>query len=181
MAAVFYILIMRFSGLGPSLLRSSPHLSLADSLLSFYNYSIMLEPLISRKAPILAGLVVSICGLFWIMTLPYKPTDIFSRIGMFSAFICVMGAVIFFWAAIFAYAVRKWSWLPRSYALPGLILWIPAFYFYLLSNNPRSWSIGAMLMAQSPITAYVCRRLAFPQLTNEQISATQPPPSLFPK
>jgi len=141
----------------------------------------MLEPLISRKAPLLAGLVVSNCGLFWIMTLPYKLTTIFSRIGMFSALICVMGAVVFFWAAIFAYAVRKWSWLPRSCELAGLILWIPAFYFCFLSNTPGSWSIGAMLVAQSPITGYVCRRIAFPQLTNEQVSATQPPPSLFPK
>src|SRR5258708_5842689 len=141
----------------------------------------MLEPLISRKGPMLAGLVVSICGLFWIMTLPYKPTANFPRIGMFSTLICVLGAVIFFWAAIFAYAVRKWSWSPRSSALAGLIFWIPAFYFDLLSNNPGSWSIGAMLIVQSPITGYVCRRIAFPQLTGEQISATQPPPSLFPK
>jgi len=141
----------------------------------------MLEASISRKVLMLGGLIASTCSLFWLLTLPYKPDAYLPRIGFISAVFCTMGTLIFCWAAIFAHLARKWSWSPRSCALSGLVFFIPAAYFYLLSNNPRSWSIGALLITQASLTGYVCRRIAFPQLTDEQFSTSQPPPSLFPK
>ena len=140
----------------------------------------MLESSINRKVLMLGGLIVSTGGLFWLLTLPYKPDGYLPRVGFISAVFCTMGTLIFSWAAIFAYLVRKWSWSPRSCGLAGLVFVIPAVYFYL-SNNPRSWSIGAILITQSSLTGYVCRRIAFPRLTDEQFSTPQPPPSLFPK
>jgi hypothetical protein len=141
----------------------------------------MLEPLISRKVLILGCLIASTCSLFWLLTLPYKPAAYLLRIGFISAVFCTMGTLIFCWAAIFAYLVRKWSWSPRSCRLAGLVFLIPALYFFFLSNNRRSWSIGAILITQMSLTGYVCRRIAFPQLTDEQFSIPLPPPSLFPK
>ena len=141
----------------------------------------MREPSTVRKIQVLGGLLVSFSGLFWLLSLPYRPDTYLPRIGFISAVFCTMGTIIFFWAAIFAYLARKWSWSPRSCGLAGLVFLIPALYFYFLSNNPRSWTIGALLITQTSLTGYVCRRLAYHQLTDEQFSTPQPPPSLFPK
>src|SRR4029077_3157509 len=140
----------------------------------------MREPSISRKVQISSGLIVSFSGEFWFFSQRYEPHAFLPTIGFLSAVLCAMGALIYFWAAIFAYLVRKWDWSPRSCGLAGLVFVIPTFYFFFFATAGLK-SIGWLLFLQANLSMYLCRRIAFPQLTDEQFSAPQPPPSLFPK
>ena len=141
----------------------------------------MYQPSIYRTVPTLAGFILSICGLFWLLMLLDKPDALVSRIGYGSAILCLLGVFITCWGAIFAFLVRKLGWSPRSCGMAGLVLWIPAIYFYVVSSKSGSWSIGSLFISTSWAAGYVCRRFAFRQLTDEELSAPHPPPSLFHK
>jgi hypothetical protein len=139
----------------------------------------MQEPPFSRKVQVVTGFFVSFAGLFWLLSLPYKPHEILPRLEFIAATICAAGSLIFFCAASFAYAIRKRKWSPRSCRWAGLLFAVPGAF--LLFTSAQFFSAGGVLIGLASLTGYVCRRLAFPELTDEQAYAPEPPPSLFPK
>jgi hypothetical protein len=139
----------------------------------------MQEPSFSRKVLVVAGFFVSFAGLFWLLSLPYKPHEILPRLGFMAATTCTAGSLIFSWAAFFAHVVRKRKWSPRSCIWAGLLFAVPGVF--LLFTNAQFFSVGGVLIGLVSLTGYICRRLAFPELTDEQASAPEPPPSLFPE
>jgi hypothetical protein len=146
----------------------------------------MQEPPFSRKVQVVAGFFVSFAGLFWLLSLPYKPHEILPRLGFIAATICTGGSLMFFSAASFAYVVRKRKWSGRACKWAGLLFAVPGTFLifagaFLIFPGAPFFSVGAMLFCLTPLTGPVCRRLAFPELTDEQASALELPPSLFPK
>jgi uncharacterized membrane protein len=139
----------------------------------------MQEPPFSRKVLVVAGFFVSFAGLFWVLSCPHKSPEILPRLGFVAAMMSTGGAVMFFCAASFAYVVRKRKWSPRSCRWAGLLFGVPAAF--LMLTSARFFSVGGLLICLMSFTGYICRRLAFPELTDEQAYAPEPPPSLFPK
>jgi hypothetical protein len=139
----------------------------------------MQEPPFSRKVQVVAGFFVSFAGLFWLLSLPYKPHEILPRLGFVAAMICAGGSLMFFCAASFAYAIRKRKWSPRSCRWAGLLFAVPAAL--LMFTSGQFFSASGLLLCMMVLTGPVCRRLAFPELTDEQAYAPEPPLSLFPK
>lgn len=141
---------------------------------------VMQEPSHTRKALVLGYVVFSFVALCWLISLSYHPLGYILRIGFICAVLSVMGAFMFSWAVVIAYLARRWGWAPRTCGLAGLIFLLPAAYFFI-SDSPRSMGICALLLGPSSLVGYMCRHLAYPQLTDEEFATPQPPPSLFPK
>ena len=133
-----------------------------------------------RKALVLGTLSFSFVGLCWLLSLSYHPPGYFIRFGFISTVLTVMGAFICSWAVTVAYLARRWSLAPRTCGLAGLVFVVPAAYFLLISDSSHFLGICGLLLGPSGLTGYLCRHLAYPQLSDEEFVA-QPPPSLFPK
>jgi hypothetical protein len=127
----------------------------------------MEEPSRVRKALVVGGLICSFAGLCWLLSHPDKPyTWLLPRIGFASAVLSTLGGFIFCWATTFAYFARKLGWSPRACHSVGLVFLIPAAYFSI-SDFPNFMLICALLLGQASLPGYACRRLAYPQLTDE--------------
>ncbi len=134
----------------------------------------MVEATLTRKVQVLAGFVVSFAALFWLMSLPYRSHDVLPRLGFLCAAVCVLGALIFFWAALFAYLIYRMKWSPRACRWAGLVFLIPAIPFYIVGGR---WA--PLLLSSFPIAAHICRRITFPEVSDEKAFGPEPPLSLF--
>ena len=140
----------------------------------------MQEPSHIRKAMVVGGFIFSFVGLCWLLSPASKPYGFLPLAGYISAVLSTMGAFGSCSAAIFAYFARKLGWSPRACHLAGLVFLIPLAYCWI-SDFPHFMSILGLLLGPSSLTGYACRHLAYPQLTDEEFSAPQPPPTLFQK
>lgn len=140
------------------------------------------EPSLCRKILVLLGLSASLSAMLWFGSSLNNSSGLASHIGFFCAELCVLGCLMFFWSAICAYFVRRWRWSPKSCFIAGLPFLVCGLLLLLFAHAARVQQFGAFVISGNWITVgYVCRRLAFPQLTDEQAAAPTPPLSLFPQ
>ncbi len=132
---------------------------------------------ITQKAEIAAGFAVSLSGLLWLLTLQ-APRGALPRLGFVSALFCAGMALAYCWAVCFAFVMRKRCWPARTFGLAGLLFTVPGFV--LMSSLTHLWPLGMMFISWGSITSYITRKLAYPNLTPEQIYAPEPPLTLFP-
>jgi hypothetical protein len=142
----------------------------------------MWEPSRTAKVSVAAGFIISAAALVWLLAEPFRGAHFsgLDRLGYACVVLCALGATGVSWAAIVAYIGRRYEWSPAkcgraaltSYLLFSGVLWIAHL-------STGSGALLVMVLA-SPI-ADVCRRLAYPELTHEQLHAAQPPLTLFPK
>jgi hypothetical protein len=140
----------------------------------------MTELSTGRKIGVIGGLFVSGLALSWLFSMPVKPPQVFPRLGFVCAIFCAMGLFIFCWSASVAYVARKRNWSPRVCHLAGLLFVIPGGLLIFFSSSP-SLSGPAFLVPWMTFGGYLCRKLAYPELSDEEASAPEPPLSLFPK
>lgn len=122
-------------------------------------------------------LLLACSGIVWIASQNVKYFDVPSRVGFVSAAFCITGALAFCWARIGAYFIRKWDLPPRVSFRVGSVLTISGALFWF--KGDRFGFLGQMLIFAGLSAGFICRRLAFPDLTDEQASAPEPPLSLF--
>jgi hypothetical protein len=139
----------------------------------------MSEPSLGRKIQVLAGFVISFAGLFWLISGPQKPPGVVPRTGYACAIFCTFGCALLCWAAAYAYLVKKLNWSPRSCRWAGLSFVVPTLLLVLATGQSSSY--GPLLFSQMALGAYLCRRFAFPNITDEQAFGPEVPLSLFPK
>lgn len=135
---------------------------------------------LSRKIEVVAGLLISSSGFFWLAFFAVRPHEILARIGFVSAVLCAQGSLMFFWAACFAYFVRRWTWSPRACVWAGIFIAIPGVLLIII-DRPHSMAVGTLLVSQAALTGLICKKLAYPSLTDEQGFGPEPPPSLLHK
>lgn len=141
----------------------------------------MTEPSIWPKIAVVSGFLVSFSATGWLFSLPVKSPEILPRLGFVSALICALGSLVFCWAVSLAYVARKRSWSPKNCYLAGLSIVIVALALSYFAD-PRVQRLSLALMVFLPnITGYLCRKLAYPELADEEATAPEPPLSLFPK
>ena len=95
----------------------------------------MRKATLALKVQVLTGFFVSLAALFWLLSLPYRPHDVLGRNGFFCATLCALGALIFFWGAIFAYLIHRMKWSARACKWAGLVFLIPAIPFYIVGER----------------------------------------------
>jgi hypothetical protein len=139
------------------------------------------EPTSSQKVGVVAGVLVGGSALLWILSLQSRPPDFTGRLGLTSALLCASAVFAIAWAAIVAYAAHTRDWAPRTcYLAGGLSLFLIGGLYYFFGDPPFRMA-GPFLVALANFAGYFTRKLAYPELTDEQATAVHPPPTMFPK
>jgi hypothetical protein len=129
----------------------------------------------------IAGLFVSLGGLAWLLLLPEKPHDFLPRWGWAFAVLSVEVMLVICWGTLAAYVARARNWLPRTcFWLGALSFIVPGLAIFFMVRGPLMYA-GTSLITVSSLAGYVCRKLAYPELTDEEAMAPPPPPSIFSK
>lgn len=139
------------------------------------------EPTSSQKVGVVASLLVGGSGLVWILSLHARPTDVLGRLGLMSALLCAAAVFVVSWAAIIANAAHMQDWAPRTCYIAGGLSLILVGGLYFFFGDPPFRMAGPFLVSLSTFAGYITRKLAYPELTDEQATALPPPPSMFPK
>jgi hypothetical protein len=139
----------------------------------------MKEPSAGRVTGVAAGVCVSFAATFWLLSIISETSGIMNRVGLLSAFVCAFGALMFFWAACSAYLIHKRGWSYRACRYVGFVFLLPGSVLFL--SHARPLSIANFLLFQVVTTSYICRKIAFPEISDEQAAALEPLPTMFPK
>lgn len=139
----------------------------------------MKSPSIGRVIGVAAGFCVSFGATFWLLSINSQILSTANRIGLISALVCTLGATLFFWAVGFAYVVHELNWSHIACRYTGLAFLIPGSL--LILSNPRPMSVTGLLLGQGVLASYLARRIAFPELSDEEAAAPEPRPTMFPK
>lgn len=127
-----------------------------------------------------AGFGVAFGGLYWLTTLP-RSESLVARTGHVCATFCVLSVAVFCWAVILAYVGRERKWSPKTCRLAGLSFFLPFIpLFVAMKTQPATlfanvWAIGAIF------TGLVCQKFVYPHVASDDLSAPEPPLTLFPK
>ena len=141
----------------------------------------MKEPSLTTKILVVAGLLFSTSAVAWLALMPVNLPMVLDRFGFISAFFCAAVTLMFCWGASAAYVARKLNWSPRAcYMLGACFFGIPGLACAFFGDPPFS-SRGTVLLCLSTFAGIVCRKLAYPELTDDQATAPPPPLTLFPK
>ncbi|MGA9883440.1 MAG: hypothetical protein WBQ34_06960 [Candidatus Acidiferrales bacterium] len=138
----------------------------------------------SRKVGTVAALVISWSAVYWLYSLlPPLKHDILFRIGFLSATMCALGGLTFFWGVLLSHIARHRKWSPRTCHKAGLSILVPFAGLCFAVSRDQFFVIlefeGAVCLAT--FVGYVCRKLAYPGLTDDEAYAPEPPLTLFPK
>lgn len=132
-----------------------------------------------RKIAVVGGIFVSFSALLWLVSLPEKPPEILPRVGFVSAAVCASASLVFSWAALIAYVARRRNWSPRACYLAGGLSIVAVLFVLAYFADGHGGRAAGLLGGLSTLTAYLCRKLAYPELSDEEASAPEPPLSLF--
>jgi len=139
------------------------------------------EPTSSQKVGVVASLLVGGSALVWILSLHARPADVIARLGLMCAVLCASAVFVISWAIIVAYVTHMRDWSPRNCYLAGAVSLVVVGSSYFFLGNPPFRMAGPFLISLGSFAGYITRRLAYPELTDEDATAPPPPLSLFPK
>ena len=140
----------------------------------------MKEPSVTRKIATIAGILVSFFACLWLLCLPAYSHEVLSRLGLLAALVGNLGILIYCWAWLLAYIGTKRKWSPRLCYTAGISFVIPSILLMFFANRPVGSLIGLFVTSLS-VAGYVCRKLAYPEMSDEEATAPEPPLSLFSK
>jgi hypothetical protein len=133
----------------------------------------------SRIILALVGIAVSFSGLDWLLFVRSRSYDVLSRLGVAAALLCCLSVLVIAWAVPCASLARRRKWSPRtSYTFGALSFLIPAALLMYLAGPER---FAAIMVAPMVFCGVLCRRIAYPELTDEEATAPEPPLSLLMK
>ncbi|MFY9730931.1 MAG: hypothetical protein WB723_03825 [Candidatus Acidiferrales bacterium] len=147
--------------------------------LSYYPVKVFMKKLsIGMKFAVALGFFMSGAALYWLVTPPPKPRELLFRIGYVSTVFCVLAVLSFCWAAFVADLALKRDWSPRTCLRAGIPLGIAMLVWGAVDS--RFWLL-APLAGLTNLAGFFARRIAYPDLTDEEAAAPEPPLSLFQK
>jgi hypothetical protein len=133
----------------------------------------------SRITLAVAGIAISFIGLRWLLLARTHSDDVLTRLSLASAFLCCLAVLVIAWAMPCASFARFRKWSPRtSYAFGALTFLLPAMLVMYLAGPDR---FAVIMIAPASFCGFVSRKLAFPELTDDELNAPEPPLSLLPK
>jgi phage shock protein PspC (stress-responsive transcriptional regulator) len=140
---------------------------------------IMRTPSTRRVIGVAAGLCVSFCATFSLLSFIRYTPGVMNRVGLLCAFACSIGLLVFFWAAGSAHVIHRMGWSYRSCRYVGFAFLLPGSALFL--SHGRALTIANFLTVQIVLSGYICRRIAFPEISDEQAAGPEPLPTMFPK
>jgi hypothetical protein len=132
-----------------------------------------------RKIFALTGFVISSFGFFWLGSLPIGSYGILWRFGFIAAALSTLGVVTFCWATLAAFVARERNWSPQTCMKAGWPF-IPLAVIASVAGS-QFWRAADLLTVNAVFVGFLCRRLVYPHVTDEQAAAPEPPLSLFQK
>lgn len=134
----------------------------------------------TRKA---IGVAVGLCISFWasfsLLSVLTHTSGVLNRSGLLCAFLCSFGLLVFFWTAGSAYVIRKAGWTYRACRYVGFAFLLPGSALFWSHAHPLS--VANFLTVQVVLSGYVCRKIAFPEISDDEAVALELPPTMFPK
>jgi hypothetical protein len=140
----------------------------------------MKEPSVTRKIVTIAGILVSFFACLWLLSLPVYSHDVLPKLGFLAALVGNLGILIYCWSAMLAYIAARRKWPPRVCNMSGISFLIPAILLVCLATRPVE-RLAGLLGGPMVLVGYFCRKLAYPEMSEEEASAPEPPLTLFPK
>jgi hypothetical protein len=140
----------------------------------------MKEPSIGWKIATIAGILVSFTAFWSWFSLPTDHPQILDRLGYIAAMFCDLAMLVYCWAAMLAYIATKKNWSPRVCRMAGFSYLIPAVLLACLASRPVM-NVGYFLIAPISMVGYLCRKMAYPEMSEEEANAPEPPLSMFPR
>jgi hypothetical protein len=140
---------------------------------------LMKKPSAWRMIRVAAGFCVSFGATFWLLSIRPEIYGIGNLVGLCSAFVCTFGALLYFWAAGSAFVIHKMGWTYRACRSVGFVFALPGSALFL--SHARPMSIANFLLCQVTLTSYIARKIAFPDMSDEEAAAREPLPTMFPK
>jgi hypothetical protein len=134
---------------------------------------------ISRAILVASGLLVSFSASAWLLSPPTRPPGILPRLGFVSALFCALAALVFCWAVALSSVARRRNWSREMCYISGAL----SVAVVLLGLAPFAGpgaQFGGLIACLPFFTGYLCRKLTYPELTEEEATAPEPPLSLFP-
>jgi hypothetical protein len=125
------------------------------------------------------GLCVSFAATFSLLSFVSHTSGVMNRVGLLCAFLCSFGLVMFFWAAGSAYVIHNLGWSYRACRYVGFAFLVPGSVLFL--SQGRALSVANVLTFQIVLSSDICRRIAFPEMSDEEATAPEPLPTMFPK
>jgi len=139
----------------------------------------MKEPSIGTKLVVASGFFMSAGALYWLVASPPRPRELLFRIGYVSAVFCAVAVLSFCWAAFVADLALKRGWSPRTCIKAGVPLCILVLVWGLVDS--RFWLLVPLVGLINLLAGFFARRIAYPNLTDEEAAAPESPLSLFQK
>jgi hypothetical protein len=139
----------------------------------------MMKPSLFLKVFMAIGFFVSLFAFFWLASVPIKSYQVVGRFGYTAAVFCALGSLTFSCAALSSFFVRERNWSPKTSMRAGLPLITLALIAW--AADPDLWPAAMLLATSSTMAGFLCRRLAYPEVTDDQATAPEPPISLFQK
>jgi hypothetical protein len=143
----------------------------------------MREPSRTAKVSVTASLLISALALRWLLSEPARSMrfGLMDKLGYASGVFCAIGAMGLSWAAIVAYIGRKNDWSPRKCGLVASLSFILLGAVLLVAIPSVSSRASSLVICSASIIGFACRKLAYPELTQEELYAPEPPLTLFSK
>jgi len=115
------------------------------------------------------------------------PRDFFSfteRLGWVSVTLSVFALWLFCWSGILAYLAVIYEWSPnRCQKISAPLGFLGVFLFFFANEGHQM--IGILLTAQAGIAGLLCRKMAYPRMTEEEfqdsVRRSHEPPRIFPR
>ena len=139
----------------------------------------MIKSSLGVKLAVSVGFFMSGGALYWLVASPPRPHELLFRIGYVSAVFCALAVLSFCWAAFVADLALKRGWSPRTCIRAGVPLCILVLVWGFVDS--RFWLVAPLVGLINLLAGFFARRIAYPDLTDEEAAAPEPPLSLFQK
>jgi hypothetical protein len=139
----------------------------------------MKAPSMGRVIGVAVGFCISFFATFSLLSFIFQAYGAMNRVGLVCAFVCTFGLLVFFWAAGCAYVIHKMRWSYRALRYVGFAFLLPGSALFL--SHGRAISIANFLTIQITLSSYICRWIAFPEISDELVFGPEPLPTMFPK
>lgn len=170
----------------PSLCQPSPHITRLE-----LDFPLLYSPRDMAKSALnigaaVAGAVFFAAALVWATVIHARPPGVFDRSLVLWGIVAVSGGLTLCWSTVVGHLsrIRMWSppWTLLAGAAPFYILSVWIFFFSTLEMRLLGYARMLLVACFGSISGRLARKKAYPQFSSEDsMSASEPPPSLFPR
>jgi hypothetical protein len=125
------------------------------------------------------GFLMACGALYWLLTTHHRYPEFLPRVGYVSAVFCALLVLSFCWATVVADLALKKGWSPRTCIKAGVPLGLLVLVWAAFDS--RFWLLAPLVGLINSFAGFFARRFAYPDLTDEQAAAPEPPLTLFQK